>query len=442
MYKRLLLLALLYPYTVTAQDTIFDPFSIELRVGLNNPVNPMAPTYDAQSLGLFHGAMDFRYMLNTKFGVNLETAFDQLKSGRESTSFTTNYFRATAGINLNLGNVFHFYDWTDRFGLLMSAGAGFSSMKEVSSNEPYDQMMNITFGLIPQWRLSNRWVIDLSMVSIAHIYQSRTYDFSQTNNKRGVDGYLFNLSVGLRYNFGKGVHADWLKTMDLDKALSDLDHRISALEEAKKDDDGDGVANYLDLEPASAQGAVVNTKGQTQHPELKDSDLDGVPDAADTCPFQKGAATASGCPDADADGIADKSDECPLLAGTLQHKGCPEIAEEMTRLVQQSRTELIFPSAGAVLGTPSAALLDAIALQLAAHPEYHLFIACHTGTEGDNLKNLELSQRRADAIRNYLLQKGIATDRLTALGFGETQPVPDATGVVPAQRTVLEVRFK
>lgn len=50
-------------------------------------------------------------------------------------------------------------------------------------------------------------------------------------------------------------------------------------------------------------------------------------------------------------------------------------------------------------------------------------LAGHTDSEGDADKNLDLSQRRAEAVRNYLIQKGVPGNRLTAVGYGETQPV-------------------
>jgi OOP family OmpA-OmpF porin len=444
MFKRLILLALLNPCVVSAQDAIFDPLTLEFQFGLNNPINPMASEYDAQSLGLFHGAAGVRYMFNPKFGLRLQTAYDQFNNRSGTKEFATSYYRVSVEGVVNVGNIFHFYDWTNRFGLLLHTGAGYSSMKEKQSDVGFDQMAHAMVGLTPQLRLNDRWCISLDATSIAHIYQSRTYDFSSGNYKRGVDGYLFSLAVGVQYSFGSGTHADWVVPVDLSDKLTEIDQRIASLQESQKDDDGDGVANYLDEEPGTAMGATVNTKGQTHIPEPKDSDGDAVPDVSDDCPFAKGGMESGGCPDTDLDGIADKADECPLIAGTSSSKGCPDIAPETTVLLTQAAAVLKFRNGRYELPVEANKSLDELVAVLKAHPEYKLVIAAHTGAEGDNLKNLVLTQRRADAVKLYLIGKGISGDRLYAFGFGETQPVADVTttdGNARNERMELHIRF-
>lgn len=52
-------------------------------------------------------------------------------------------------------------------------------------------------------------------------------------------------------------------------------------------------------------------------------------------------------------------------------------------------------------------------------------VAGHTDSRGSDEYNMTLSQQRADAVRNHLIKKGIEADRLTAVGYGESQPVAD-----------------
>jgi outer membrane protein OmpA-like peptidoglycan-associated protein len=52
-------------------------------------------------------------------------------------------------------------------------------------------------------------------------------------------------------------------------------------------------------------------------------------------------------------------------------------------------------------------------------------VAGHTDSRGSDAYNIKLSQRRAEAVRDYLISKGIAADRLSAKGYGESQPVAD-----------------
>jgi OOP family OmpA-OmpF porin len=443
MFKTLLALSVLGSITVTsAQKTLYDPWSLEAQVGFNNPVNPMASGYDASSLGPFHTGLGVRYMLNPKFGLRLQTGYDQFRNSGSSLHFSTNYFRTSVEGVVNAGNVFRFYDWSKRFGLLLHAGFGYSVMKGHSDYPGNDQMLHVLAGITPQFRLSDRWVISLDVTSIAHIYQSRTYDFTQFEFKRGVDGYLYNLSFGVQYNFGKGTHADWIVPVDLSQQLNALDQRLSDLQQQQRDDDNDGVANYLDQEPGTPAGVEVNTKGQTVVPPVKDSDSDGISDELDACPFMKGTQAANGCPDADNDGFADQSDPCPLLAGP--DKGCPAIAPETKQLFVSTAQELQFAPGKAVVPVAAHSRLDEVAHVLIAHPEYELMIAAHSGAEGDDLKNRVLTQQQADAVKRYLVLKGVASDRITALGFGETQPVADTStkeGNARNKRVALDIRF-
>lgn len=448
MFKQLALATtLLTAYAATAQEettTSSDKLSLELQLGLNNPVNPVGAEYDAKSFGFFHTGLGARYMFNSSFGGRLQTGFDNLKGSSDSKDFSTNYFRVSVEGVVNAGNVFHFYEWTDRFSVLMHLGAGYSIMKEKESTVGADNMMHALAGITPQFRLTDRWVLSLDATSIAHIYQSRTYDFSETNPKRGVDGYLFNLSVGIQYNFGTGRHADWTVPMNLSGELQSLDSKIAALHDQQKDTDGDGVPDYLDQEPGTAEGAIVNTKGQTQTAKLKDSDSDGVSDDADECPFAKGTEASKGCPDADGDGVSDKTDACPNLPGTVNSGGCPDVAPETQALLASAGRSLQFAAGKQTVPAGAKEKLDEVARMLLMNSDYKLQISVHSGAEGDNLQNLALTQRRADAVKYYLAGKGISGDRIVALGFGETQPVADIStkeGNALNERAELIIRF-
>jgi len=56
------------------------------------------------------------------------------------------------------------------------------------------------------------------------------------------------------------------------------------------------------------------------------------------------------------------------------------------------------------------------------NPSYKLTIDGHTDSQGDDGKNLTLSQKRAEAVKKYLTDRGVEASRLTAQGFGETKP--------------------
>jgi len=88
------------------------------------------------------------------------------------------------------------------------------------------------------------------------------------------------------------------------------------------DDDGDGVADGIDLCPGTPGGETADANGCS--PSQLDSDNDGVPDATDLCPTQGGIVDANGCPlDSDGDGVVDNNDLCPTQGGIVDANGCP-----------------------------------------------------------------------------------------------------------------------
>jgi outer membrane protein OmpA-like peptidoglycan-associated protein len=88
--------------------------------------------------------------------------------------------------------------------------------------------------------------------------------------------------------------------------------------------------------------------------------------------------------------------------------------------------------------------LDEIAEILKDDPSLYADIEGHTdNVQPKSYTNMELSQKRADAVRDYLVSKGVDSSRLTAQGFGETRPVADndtAAGRAQNRRTIIKVR--
>jgi outer membrane protein OmpA-like peptidoglycan-associated protein len=148
-----------------------------------------------------------------------------------------------------------------------------------------------------------------------------------------------------------------------------------------------------------------------------------------------------GCPDSDGDGIADKEDKCPKVAGVASNDGCPEIKEETKKVFEQALKGIQFEPGKDVIKKTSYGILDNVVKIMKENPSYLLEINGHTDSQGDDAKNMTLSQKRAEAVRNYLVSKGIETSRLTPKGYGET--VPKATNDTPAGRAEnRRVEFK
>jgi outer membrane protein OmpA-like peptidoglycan-associated protein len=97
-----------------------------------------------------------------------------------------------------------------------------------------------------------------------------------------------------------------------------------------------------------------------------------------------------------------------------------------------------------VIKSSSFGILDNIVSIMKNNSEYNLSISGHTDSMGDDAKNMELSGKRADAVKKYLTDKGIQPDRLTARGYGETVPVADnntAAGRAKNRRVEFKVIF-
>jgi len=84
-----------------------------------------------------------------------------------------------------------------------------------------------------------------------------------------------------------------------------------------------------------------------------------------------------------------------------------------------------FESSKAVLLDTSKTILDRVAVSLKEHPDVKVEIGGHCDSQGPEAYNLKLSTDRANAVRDYLISKGVAADQLVAVGYGESQPIAD-----------------
>ena len=187
------------------------------------------------------------------------------------------------------------------------------------------------------------------------------------------------------------------------------------------DGDKDGVVDALDKCPTTPAGRKVDANGC----EL-DGDKDGVVDALDKCPTTPAGrkVNAEGCElDTDGDGLVDGVDACPTVFAKTAD-GCP-LPPPPAPPKKLTLDGVNFDNDKATLRPDAAAILDQAAATLKEWGDAKVEVAGHTDSRSADDYNLKLSQRRAEAVRAYLIGKGVAADRLTAMGYGETQPVAD-----------------
>lgn len=193
------------------------------------------------------------------------------------------------------------------------------------------------------------------------------------------------------------------------------------------DADKDGINDDVDKCPNEAEDKD-GFQDEDGCPE-RDNDNDGVEDDKDLCPDKTedidGFEDNDGCPelDNDGDGVADANDKCPGVKGLPTNDGCPKTQEiQRGKLILAGVT---FMSGKAILNVNSYTILNQVYESLAEWKEVKLEIQGHTDSQGSDAANLKLSQARADAVRTYLIQKGVAPDRLRSVGYGESFPIAD-----------------
>jgi len=206
------------------------------------------------------------------------------------------------------------------------------------------------------------------------------------------------------------------------------------------DKDSDGLFDFIDTCPE-----IAGPKENNGCP-WPDTDGDGILDKEDACPLLKGPEANMGCPykDTDGDGLLDKDDDCPNTAGPIENKGCPIIEVEIVEVLRTAFDNLEFESGKDIILEVSKVALDELADVLIKKATCKLEISGHTDNIGDANFNLVLSKKRAEALKNYLIFKGVDANRLTTFYFGETQPLIDNTtleGRKKNRRVEMKITF-
>ncbi len=247
--------------------------------------------------------------------------------------------------------------------------------------------------------------------------------------------------AGLTFKFG-GKDTDGDKIYDRDDACPE----VAGLPEFKgcPDTDKDGIEDSADSCPEvpgkaelngcpdadndgiiDSEDACPNDAGTKIMKGCPDADGDGVADKEDNCPTVKGARDNAGCPwpDTDGDSVLDKDDQCKDVAGTVANNGCPEVSDDAIKKLNDYAKTILFNSGKSSFQKQTMPVLQAITAILKEYPTSKFSIEGHTDADGKDASNLKLSQDRAAAVKNYLVENGIDASRLTSEGFGEAKPI-------------------
>jgi outer membrane protein OmpA-like peptidoglycan-associated protein len=258
-----------------------------------------------------------------------------------------------------------------------------------------------------------------------------------------------NLSPQKEVTGGRTHHVEALL------GLSIVLGRKKPVEKPPSDSDGDGFVDANDACPSTPGVAPNGCPAPAPEP---DSDGDGFVDSQDTCPQEPGIAP-DGCPekDRDGDGFLDSQDQCPDTPGVAPD-GCPPpdadkdgiidmndqcinvpetkngyqdadgCADEVPKAVQKFTgviQGIFFDVDKDTIKSTSRKTLDAAVLVLKDFPDVRVEISGHTDNTGDRDHNLDLSRRRAEAVKKYLVDKGIKDSQISTRGVGPDEPIAD-----------------
>lgn len=187
------------------------------------------------------------------------------------------------------------------------------------------------------------------------------------------------------------------------------------------DTDNDGITDDKDRCPA--QPGPIDNSGCP----YGDRDGDGLSDNLDNCPDVAGPSENKGCPygDSDGDGVNDDKDKCPKTPGTPENDGCPKIEQKEQEVLDLAFKNLEFSTGTAVIRPESFNSLMKLSDLLKTKPDFRLLISGHTDNVGQPAKNMELSRKRAEAVKTFLVGQGVAGMRLTTEWFGQEKPIAD-----------------
>lgn len=192
------------------------------------------------------------------------------------------------------------------------------------------------------------------------------------------------------------------------------------------DTDMDGASDAIDKCPGTLPGTLVDAVGCPV-----DTDKDGVSDEMDKCPGtpEGSKVDAGGClppaADADRDGVSDAIDQCPgtRVGVKVDSVGC-------TLIILTSGTKLImdgilFETGSAKIDMASTPVLGRAVVAISKAPQAKIEIAGFTDNVGSESSNQKLSERRAMAVKAFLVRAGVPSSQLTANGYGESDPIAD-----------------
>lgn len=259
----------------------------------------------------------------------------------------------------------------------------------------------------------DRWLIGSSLsLSIFFGSKEEPPDWSKIRQESGSFAQPLILGSGARDSDGDGVPDRVDRCRNSPAGV--LVDRFGCPLDSDRDGVYDGLDDCPDTDPAAAGTVDI-------HGCPVDGDFDGIPDYLDACPNNPiGAMVDSvGCPvDSDGDGVPDGLDDCPhTLAGMeVDKQGCIDLA----MLGKPMILNIDYVSGAFEIDPHNQKRLKRLAGLLTFVPDYKIEINGYTDDVGSAAANRKLAQKRANRVRDFLVNFGVAAERIKVFGQGET----------------------
>ena len=407
-------MAILFSLGVNAQD--YNKWSIDAGAGVSIlSSSGLSEGYNTPFPNLWTMNGGIRYMFNNKFGVRVGGGFDQLNQAGNSPKFATRIWNVNVQGVANLGRVLAFEEFTKNIGLLGHVGVGYGYM--TSKNfKGVDNLGIITFGLTPQVRLSDR--VTLLLSGTFNWYLTQQYTFNGENLTKDVNmtpmrhvnfqGLNFTATAGLQIALGKKrVHADWYGIKREDK---DDDKKVAQNEKT--------VNNHI-----TRGGSDVAANGQRIENDknaLANNNVNNANDSDDES-------------DVNNSNIASNQN-------TTTNNIIVESVDPAKELIEKGYVNAYFGFDSSEPQDGSLWAVGFVANYLKQNPDAKLNIIGYTDQVGNAGYNEKLSKKRADAVKQLLVEMGVDTSRLVSEGKGIDKGAKSSSA--GARRLVRRVSFE
>ena len=409
-------MAILFSLGVNAQD--YNKWSIDAGAGVSIlSSSGLSEGYNTPFPNLWTMNGGIRYMFNNKFGVRVGGGFDQLNQAGNSPKFATRIWNVNVQGVANLGRVLAFEEFTKNIGLLGHVGVGYGYM--TSKNfRGVDNLGIITFGLTPQVRLSDR--VTLLLSGTFNWYLTQQYTFNGENLTKDVNmtpmrhvnfqGLNFTATAGLQIALGKKrVHADWYGIKREDK---DDDKKVAQNEKT--------VNNHI-----TRGGSDVAANGQRIENDKNALANNNVNNANDS--------------DSDDEGDVNNSN-IASNQNTTTNNIIVESVDPAKELIEKGYVNAYFGFDSSEPQDGSLWAVGFVANYLKQNPDAKLNIIGYTDQMGNAGYNEKLSKKRADAVKQLLVEMGVDTSRLVSEGKGIDKGAKSSSA--GARRLVRRVSFE